>query len=268
VELLFKIGFLEIRFLDIVDFLLVGFLLYQIYKLLRGSLAFNIFLGLLLIYLLWWLVKTLNMQLLAGILDQFISVGVIALLIVFQPEVRRFLLFIGKGSILKKGGLWRRLSFSKDWGLSAQVEQHKSEIILALNNLSKAKTGAIIVFAKTSKLQFFANTGVIIDGIISSKLLESIFDKKSPLHDGAIIIAGNKVTAANCVLPVSENPDLPSRIGLRHKAAVGITEHSDATAIIVSEEKGNISYAKEGKLKLTVNEQELDNIITKALADE
>ena len=264
--LLFNIGFLPIRLLDIVDIILVGILLFQIYKLLRGSLAFNIFFGLLLVFLVWLFVRALDMQLLEGILGQFIGVGVIALLIVFQPEIRRFLLFIGRGSMLRRDIFWKRL-FSSMWTISADIEDRINEVTAAVDYFAKTKTGALIVFAKTSKLQFFANTGVEINGTISAKLFESIFNKGSPLHDGAVIIAENKILAAKCVLPVSENPDLPSRVGLRHRAAVGITDHSDAIAIVVSEEKGEIAYAREGKIKVNITVKELQRILNKAMVD-
>jgi len=264
--LLFKIGFMEIHFLDILDVILVGLLLFQVYKLLRGSLALNIFFGLLLVYLVWLLVRVLDMHLLEGILGQFIGVGVLALLIVFQPEIRRFLLFIGRGSIFRKEGYWRRFFFDK-FMISNNIEEKIQEILDALQLLAKDNTGALIVFAKTSRLQFFANSGVEINGQISTKLLESIFNKHSPLHDGAVIISNSQVAAANCVLPVSENPDLPSRIGLRHRAAVGITDHSDALAVVVSEETGELAYALDGKLYQKVSLEEMGKILNQALLD-
>ncbi len=265
-ELLFKVGFLEVRLLDILDILLVGLLLYYIFKLLRGSLAFNIFLGLLLVFLVWLVVKALDMHLIGGILGQFIGVGVIALLIVFQPEIRRFLLYIGKGSMLKRGGFWRKF-FSNKWLLSSDTDTMINEVLQSVEYFSRSQTGTLIIFAKTSRLQFFANTGVAINGSVSAKLFESIFTKTSPLHDGAVIIADNKVLAANCILPVSENPDLPSRVGLRHRAAVGITEHSDAIAVIVSEENGGIAYARSGKLNLKITVNELGKVLNRALVE-
>jgi len=262
-----KIGFLEIRLLDIIDIALVGLLIYQLYRLLRGSLAFNIFIGLLLVYLAWYLVRAFEMQLLEGILGQFIGVGVIALLIVFQPEVRRFLLFIGRSSIVRRTRLWRRM-MQRNWDARTDAEKYISEITAAVMNFSMSRTGAIIVFADSSRLQFFANSGVTIEAEITSKLLESIFQKGSPLHDGAVIISENKVVAAGCVLPVSENPYLPSRVGLRHRAGVGITEHSDAITIIVSEETGHISYAKVGKLFQKIDIVDLKQVLKMAFSVE
>lgn len=261
--LLFKIGFMQMRLLDVLDFILVGILLFYVYKLLKGSLAFNIVLGLLIVVVAWMVVRALNMQLLELILGSFVAAGVVALLIVFQPEVRRFLLFIGRGSYFRRGGLWKYLS--GDLFLTPDIEQMITEVITAVDHMAKSSTGALIVFTKTSRLQFYANTGVDLDAAVSSKLLESIFNKTSPLHDGAVIIAKNKLVAANCVLPVSENPDLPSRIGLRHRAAVGVTDHSDALAVVVSEERGEIAYARDGKINTNITLAELARILNKGL---
>lgn len=263
--LLFNIGFLEIRFLDIVDIILVGILIFQLYRLVKGSLAFNIFIGLLVVYLVSLLVSSLNMTLLAGILGQFVGVGVIAVLIVFQPEVRRFLLYLGRGSRFGKESIWNKLSIKK-WRISTQKEIQIKTIIRAVVALSREKTGALIVYAITSKLQFFANTGEIIEANISSSLLQTIFYKNNPMHDGAVIIAEDQILAAKCILPVSENPDIPSHLGLRHRAAVGISEHSDALAIIVSEERGSISYAFDGKLHLDVSGDDLSQVMHNILA--
>lgn len=263
--LLFKIGFLEVRALDVLDVLLVSLLLFVVYKMVKGSLAMNIFFGLMLVFLVWLLVRALDMHLLEGILGQFIGVGVIALLIVFQPETRRFLLFIGRGSIFTREGIWRRL-FAKRW-IPGGPDDVVEEVIKAAESLSRSKTGVLIVFAKTSRLQFFANTGVAIDGQISSQLFESIFNKYSPLHDGAVIIASSTILAAKCILPISENTNLPSGIGLRHRAAVGISEHSDALALVISEESGDISYAREGQLHQHISLQELEQILKDMLSE-
>ncbi len=253
---LVKIGFLEVRALDIIDIILVGFLIYQLYKLLKGSLALNIFISLIFIYMASQLVKALDMKMLSGILGQFIDVGVILLLIIFQPEIRRFLIFIGRGNILNKENVWKKFISKKITGMT-DIENMVNELNIAISNLSKTKTGALIIFPQTSELQSYADTGVLINGMVSGKFLESIFNKKSPLHDGAAIIVGNKIKAANCVLPISENPDLPQRIGMRHRAAVGITEISDALAVIVSEETGHLSYSLKGELKTDLSLEEL-----------
>ena len=261
-DLFIKIGFLEFDLVDMFDILLVGLLIYQVYKLLKGSLAFNIFIGLLLVYFVWFVVGLLEMRLLQSILGQFIEVGVIALLIVFQPEIRKFLIYLGRGSIMRRNFSIKRL-FSKDDKPRGVYEEMVREIATALKHLSKTRTGAILVFSETSRLQFFANTGVMMESKVSSKLLESIFEKNTPLHDGAVIISEQKIIAAGCVLPVSDNTDLPSRIGMRHKATVGVTEQSDAIAFVVSEERGMISYARNGRLIQDVSAEEVHTLLMK-----
>lgn len=260
--LFIKIGFLEIGFTDLLDIFLVGLLIYQIYRLLKGSLALNIFLGLVLVYFVWFLVGLLEMRLLASLLGQFIEVGVIALLIVFQPEIRKFLLYLGRGNILRKSFSLRRI-FSRNQRNEAEYYPVVKSIIAAIEHMRQGGTGAILVLCETSRLQFYANTGVLMDSLVSSKLLESIFEKNSPMHDGAVIISDLRIIAAGCVLPVSDNPELPSRIGMRHKATVGITELSDALSIVVSEEKLTISYARNGRLTQNVTLDELRMVLIK-----
>jgi diadenylate cyclase len=253
---IFKIGFLSVRLLDILDILIVAFLLYKLYQLLKGGVAINIFIGLLSIYLLWWLfVKVLNMQMLGTILGQFVGVGVIALIIVFQQEVRRFLIVLGTNSFIARNSFTKQI-LPWNWQMAGTTKTTGfGPVIKACRSMSKTKTGAIIVIAKSSELRFYSNTGDVMDAVISKRLIESIFFKNSPLHDGAIIISGNKIRAARCVLPVTENTDLPARLGMRHRAAIGITEHSDAIAIVVSEETGEISVAKEGQIRTDVSDQ-------------
>ena len=232
---IFHIGFLSVRLLDILDILIVAFLLYKIYRLLKGGAAINIFIGIIAIYVLWWLfVKILNMQLLGAILGQFMSIGVIALIIVFQQEIRRFLLVIGSNSFAGKDSFTRKL-LPWNWQAPAISKPNISPIVKACTSMSKNKTGAIMVLARSSDLQFYERTGDIMDAEVSKRLLESIFFKNSPMHDGAVIIENNKIKAARCVLPVTENTDLPAHYGMRHRAALGITEQSDAISIIVSE---------------------------------
>ena len=253
---LFHIGFLTIRLLDIIDVLLVAFLLYRLYLLIRGSAAINIFLGILLVYLLWLVVKALNMQLLGSILGQIIGVGVLALIIVFQQEVRRFLILIGTNNFLSKTNFSKQL-LPWNWRLKKDKTLNVSGIMKACRQMSKTKTGAIIVIARSSDLKFYANTGDAIDAVLSKRLIENIFYKGSPLHDGAIIISGNKIQAARCVLPITEQ-DLPARLGMRHRAAIGITEQTDAIAITVSEETGEIAIAKEGEISIDIPLDELE----------
>jgi diadenylate cyclase len=255
-DLIIKIGFLEFRWIDLLDVIIVGLLIFQIYKLIRGSLAFNIFIGFIIFYFLWLAVRFSGMELLSGIMNQFISMGVVALLIVFQPEVRKFLLYLGKGGQLKQPATSMWGIFNRNAADRERFSESVPEILLAVENLKKNKLGAILVFSQTSRMQMIASSGVLMDSIISSKLIESVFEKTSPLHDGAIIINDFKIVAAGCVLPVSDNSEQASRLGLRHRAAIGITEVSDAIAIVVSEEKGTLSYARNGRLinDITIND--------------
>ncbi len=255
-------AFLQIRFLDIIDILLVAVLLYQLFMLIRGTGALNIFLGILSIYLLWWLVRMFEMELLTAILGQFISVGVLALIIVFQPEIRKFLLLIGTRSLLTKGS---KGIFKKLWTFGEETKLNVSPIVNACENLSQSKTGALLVFTNRNELEFFLETGEMLDAKISQQLLESIFYKNSPLHDGAVIITGNRIKAARCVLPVSENPRFPQTLGLRHRAALGITEQSDAVAIVVSEQTGRIAWFKSGQIRRNIKPLQLKELLAKEL---
>jgi uncharacterized protein (TIGR00159 family) len=235
--------FLNIGVIEIIDISLVAILVYQLYKLIKGTVAINIFIGLAAIYLLWKLVSAFHLQLLSEILGQFIGFGVIILAIVFQQELRKFLMIIGKGKVLKNKGLFK-FNFSKahDNYLNTTV------IAEACGNMAKTKTGAIMILTQIDDLAVFCESGVEMNATISVPMIESIFYKNSPLHDGAVIIRDNKIISARSVLPVSNSNELPGRLGMRHRAAVGITEESDAAAIIVSEERGEISYVKDGEL--------------------
>lgn len=258
--LLFIQAFIQIRLLDVLDVLLVALLFYQLYILIRGTGAMNIFLGILLIYILWWLVRIFEMELLSGILGQFISVGVLALIIVFQPEIRKFLLMLGKRSFLKRGsrdlfkGLW---SIENDSGLNIPP------IVNALESFAETKTGALVVITNESGLELFMETGQRMDAQISEQLLGSIFFKNSPLHDGAVIITNNRIKAARCVLPVSEVQRFPVSLGLRHRAALGVTEQSDAVALVVSEQTGKISWCKAGEIRRNIKPLQLKELLAK-----
>lgn len=250
---LFSIGFLEIRWLDLVDVGLVTFLLFQVYKLLQGSVASKIFIGILFIYLFYQVVKAFEMELMSSILGEFMGVGVIAALILFQQEIRKFLLLIGKttffGTFVGKGYPW-----SKALGSQYSLKP----IIDAAHALSNVKNGALIVLAKSSELKFYAETGDLLDANINKRLLISIFGKTSPLHDGAVIIANGRIKAARCILPVSDNSDLPAQFGLRHRSALGIAEITDAVVLIVSEETGQISLAHNGIIYHNLSNKELN----------
>lgn len=248
-------SFISLRWLDVVDIILVAYLLYQIYMLIKGTVAINIFIGIFSIYLLWLVVKALNMQLLGSILEQVISVGVIALIILFQQEIRRFLLMLGS----------RYLSQSLEKVLNLNIAEAPNvkikQIARACSHLSDHKVGALIVIARKSSLSLYSETGDLLSAETSSRLLESIFNKNSPLHDGAVIIYNDKIHAARCILPVSENIDLPAHFGLRHRAALGVTEHTDAIAIIISEETGSISIADAGRLEHELSRETLTQFL-------
>ncbi len=246
--------FITIRVLDIIDVLLVAYLMYQVYMLIRGTVAMNIFIGILSFYLLWIIVRALKMQLLGSILGQIIGVGVIAMIIVFQQEIRRFLIYIGNQYFSRN-----RLSLEKviPINITPQPKVKIKSIIKAVINMAKSKTGALVVIARKSELTVYAETGDSLNAETSSRLIESIFNKESPLHDGALIINGDRIVAARCVLPVSENLNLPPNYGLRHRAALGLSENADALTIIVSEQTGKVSIAESGKLLTDVGAKEL-----------
>jgi diadenylate cyclase len=255
-------AFITIRFLDILDILLVALLLYQLYRLIKGTVAFNIVIGLFSLYLLWLVVKALNMQLLGSIMGQFIGVGVLALIIVFHPEIRKFLVFIGTNYNVN-----RVLSLDKLFGTQKgkTVEEEQIEILAdACFSLSKSKTGALIVIARTSELDDQIRTGEILNAHISSSLLRTIFFKNTPLHDGAVIIKNNIIVAAGCILPLTQR-DVDKTLGLRHRAAIGITENADAVAIIVSEERGSVSFADEGDIKRRISREVLIELLEESL---
>ena len=253
----FNIGFLPVRLLDIVDILLVAFILYKAYSILKSGAATRLFAGILLIYLLWWLFsKALHMQLIGTLLGLVINVGILGLIIVFQPEIRKFLIMIGTNSFLAKNYFTRYIFKADDNGHEGPT-LNLTPVINACSNLSRTRTGALIVIARNTELKYYINTGEWIDSEISSTLLENIFFKNSPLHDGAVIIAGNKIKAARCLLPITDNPDIPVHLGTRHRAAMGMSEQTDALTIIVSEETGSITVAVDGEFKPNLTADDL-----------
>ena len=236
--------FITVRFLDVIDILLVAFLLYQLYMLVRGTVAIRIFIGMFSIYMFWLLVKAMKMELLGSILGQVIGVGVIALIIVFQQEIRKFLLMLGNNYFNREKYRFLKIL---NVGASADSEFIKP-LVEACFAMSEEKTGALIVLSRNADLRVFVKTGTIVNADISEQLIRGVFFKNSPLHDGAIIIYAERILAAGCVLPISDNPNLPSQYGLRHRAALGMTENTDTIVLVVSEENGNISFAKNSKI--------------------
>jgi len=258
VILAFKIGFLEVSWVDFIDIGLVAILLYQVYKLIKGSIAVNIFLGILALYLIYLIVRAAQMELLTTILGQFMGVGVLATIILFQQEIRKFLLVIGRSTEFNRDTLLK--SFT-NWRPQQEEDFDIEEIIEAAKTLKATRTGALIVFSRDSELKFYVETGDPVDSIVSRRILLSIFNKNSPLHDGAIIIHKGKIKAARCVLPVSENDNLPPQFGLRHRSAIGMSESTDTLLLAISEETGRLILARNGVyikgLKLKQVEQKI-----------
>lgn len=242
------LDFIKIGFIDILDVFLVGLLIYQAYKLIKGTAAMNIFTGVLVFYFIWIIVKALHMDLLGEIMGQIIGVGGIALVILFQQEIRRFLLRIGTRYIdsRKQMRLVRAFMGKQKRAISLETLE---EITLACKRMAETKTGALIVLAHSSALEVVAETGDRIDSLVNRRLIETIFFKNTPLHDGAMLIFGEKIIAARCTLPISESPSIPAHYGMRHRAAIGITEQSDASVIVVSEQRGEISFVTNGEIK-------------------
>lgn len=241
--------FLDVSFTDILDVVLVAVLLYYVYKLLRGTVAINIFIGITIIFLMWKVTQALEMEMLSGILGALIGGGVVALIIVFQQEIRRFLLMLGSANFSSKRNFLKQLNFLKS---EAQIETDVDTLVNTCEAMGKTRTGALIVLERAQSLDFIKTSGDAMNVEINRPILESIFFKNSPLHDGAIIIDGNKIVSTRAVLPLSEK-ELPTRFGLRHRAAVGITEKTDALCLVVSEETGKISYIKDGEFVLFEN---------------
>lgn len=242
---------------DFIDVLLVALLLFYLFRLVRISGLRPLFLGILVFMLIWILVsRVFNMVLLGSILDQFVSVGLFLIVILFQDEIRRFLMSLGS----KKG--WNfitRLFFPGD--RDKKDNSHLTTIVLACMNMSKNNTGALIAIQGDIQMGLYEQTGEIINADISSRLIENVFFKNSPLHDGAMIIVGKKIKSAGCILPISQNPNIPSHLGLRHRAGLGISQETDAKVIMVSEERGRISFASDGRLKLNITPEELQSLL-------
>lgn len=246
--------------IDFIDVLLVAILLYYIYKLIKGTVAINIFIGIIIIYFVWRLTDFLNMYMLSGIFGGFMKVGIIALIVVFQPEIRKFLLMVGSTNFGTKGKFWGQFSFLKS---ETENETDVEALIAACIKMGTSKTGALIIIERNNNLDFLVDTGDEMNIKVTQPIIESIFYKNSPLHDGAIIIENNIVKATRAILPVNNEKTIPQRFGLRHRAAIGITEKTDALALVVSEETGHISYIKNGEFIMFKDVPELTELIKK-----
>jgi uncharacterized protein (TIGR00159 family) len=252
----------NIRILDLIDITLVALLLYYVYKLVRGTVAINIFIGIMIFYVIWKITEALKMEMLSNILDTFGKVGVVALIVVFQQEIRKFLLLLGSTTFFTNNKIVRRFNiFQSDITSGTNIEA----VITACNKLAATNTGVLLVFQRKNSLEFVKNTGDAMQIELTQPIVESIFYKNSPLHDGAAIVEGNFITATRTILPVSNQRSIPDRFGLRHKAAIGITERTDALALVVSEETGQISYIKNGEFILFDNTESLTQLIQKDL---
>ncbi|RMZ51744.1 diadenylate cyclase [Flavobacteriaceae bacterium PRS1] len=237
--------------------------MYYMYKLVKGTVAINIFIGIVMVYLIWKLTQALQMQLLSNIFGGFISVGMFALIVVFQQEIRKFLLMIGSTNIGNRKKFFKQLKFLKT---DAIPEIHTDDIISACTKMGSTKTGALIVLERNNNLDFLVITGDEMKIKVTQPIIESIFFKNSPLHDGAVIIKDNTIKATRVILPVNNEKKIPQRFGLRHRAAIGITEITDALALVVSEETGQISYIKDGEFVMFKDASELTEMIKTDLA--
>ena len=261
----FYILFLSFAITDAIDILLVAIMLYQLYKMVKGTAAVNVFIGLALIYIVWIIVRAFELKLLGSILGKFINVGVIAVMVVFQQEIRKFLLYIGSNEFIKNRNWKSIFLFSNQSTTASRFVLDADSVINACFNMSETKTGALIIISRKSDLKFYVNTGEIVDSALTDKMLENIFYKNSPMHDGAVIIKDNRIIAARCVLPVTEKENFPSHFGMRHRAAVGLTETTDALAITVSEQTGNVSLTVNGDINSNLNRDKLRYLIEKNL---
>ncbi|NQZ77908.1 MAG: TIGR00159 family protein [Ekhidna sp.] len=258
----FQIGFLEISWKDALDILLVTILLTQVYKLMKGSVAIKVFVGFLAIYLIYLVVSALQMELLSTILGQFMGVGVLAVIILFQQEIRKFLLLVGRTNIFEEGRFFKAVKFWTQRGGTKRA--NITPIVEAVKSLAGSSTGALIVISEDSPLKFYAESGDLMDSLLSKRLLLSIFNKYSPLHDGAVIIHKDRIVAARCILPVTER-DVPAQYGLRHRAGLGMSENTETFIIVVSEETGQISAMLDGVAMHNISAQELRKQMNKYL---
>ena len=249
-------GFVPFTFIDFMDIILVAAIMYWIYRMTKGTNAPYILSGIIAIYLLWVIVRALNMELLSTILGQLISVGAIALIIVFQPELRRFLQMIGMRQ--------KQFNFITRIFSSGEVQTNVVPIVTACREMAETKTGALIVIGQRSDLRLIAEGGIALDAKVSTPLLKNIFFKNAPLHDGAALIEGDRIVAAKCILPVTQSA-VPKSYGTRHRAAIGMSEISDAIIVVVSEETGGISIAQNGEIRRNIDPVHLQQTLQRYL---
>ncbi len=256
--------FFDFGIKDIVDIVLVAIMLFYIYRLMKESRSLNVFMGILVFIVLWLVVsQILEMRLLGSIMDKLVSVGVIALIILFQDDIRKFLYNLGAHQRMQA---FKRLFSSSDKRQNTEkVKQVIMPIVMSCMSMSKKKVGALIVIQRSTPLDDIVATGERIDATVSQRLIENLFFKNSPLHDGAMIVANQHIKAAGCILPVSHDLNIPKELGLRHRAALGITHESDCIAIVVSEETGSISVAIRSEFQLRLSAEKLESILTREM---
>lgn len=254
---------MEFKITDIIDIVLVAVLLYYIYKLVRGTVAINIFIGIVIVWGFWKLTQLLDMKMISSMVGGFMQVGLIALIIVFQQEIRKFLLMIGSTNLSNKRNFVKHFKFLRQDGITSELDVES--VLAACDRMAKSRTGALLVLKRNNSLDFVKSSGDAMYLEVNQPIIESIFYKNSPLHDGAAIIENNQIVATRVILPVSNERSIPLRFGLRHRAAVGITERTDAVALVVSEESGQLSYIKNGEFVLFNDLNELSNLIKEDL---
>jgi uncharacterized protein (TIGR00159 family) len=257
--------FFDFGLKDFLDILLVALMLYYIYRLMRESRSLNVFVGILIFIVIWvFVAQVIEMRLLGAILDKLVSVGVIAIIVLFQDDIRKFLYNLGAH---RRVQLIMRFFSPRHASHRDKTELKRAimPIVMACLSMSKGKVGALIVIERGTPLDDIVSSGEIINADINQRLIENIFFKNSPLHDGAMIIANKRLLAAGCILPVSHSHNIPKDLGLRHRAALGMSQESDALCVVVSEETGNISVALNGAFSLRLSAEELEGIITKAM---
>lgn len=255
--------FIEFGIKDIIDIILVALMLYYFYRLMKESRSLNVFIGIMMFIVVWLLVSQIfEMRLLGSIMDKLVSVGVIGLIVLFQEEIRKFFNDLGTRQRMR---MFFNL-FSSDKKKDDEADKETIvPLVLACLNMSRRKEGALIVIERHLSLNEIVSTGDVIDANINQLLIENIFFKNSPLHDGAMVISNRRIKAAGCILPVAHNQDIPKELGLRHRAALGMSQNSDAIVIIVSEETGGISVAINGKFQLRLSAEKLESILTEEL---
>jgi uncharacterized protein (TIGR00159 family) len=266
--LLALFGFLEVSIADILDILLLGLIIFFAFKWLRGSSAVSIFVAIVSLYIIRLLVSAFNMRLMTALMETVLDVGVLALIVIFQPEIRKFLISLGNRYMNNAKGraIINRIFGKNTAGMSDS--QTVNDLTEACRRMSEDKTGALIVIAHKNPLEEIISTGDRIDAKIHRRLIMNLFFKNSPLHDGALVISGNRIVAVRCTLPITESKSLPANYGMRHKAAIGITEESDADAVVVSEETGRISFVKGGQVTAINNINELKLLLTESFGEE